>query len=107
MKDFSVLFYNIQQPFFSASGDKFPIQIDLNHPLWQTFLERVYRQLNFLECFSHHRLIFITLLLGKADLQSGNKQISFQSINVYSLVGGIANSEVPNKRATRLTIWAK
>ena len=23
----------------SASGDKFPIQIDLNHPLWQTFLE--------------------------------------------------------------------
>ena len=23
----------------SASGDKFPIQIDLSHPLWQTFLE--------------------------------------------------------------------
>lgn len=23
----------------SASGDKFPIQMDLNHPLWQTFLE--------------------------------------------------------------------
>ena len=23
----------------SASGDKFPIKMDLNHPLWQTFLE--------------------------------------------------------------------
>ena len=23
----------------SASGDKFPIQMDLTHPLWQTFLE--------------------------------------------------------------------